>query len=284
MRNPLNRRAAVLLATGAALAAALSAGVQDAYLLRYDLKPNTSEKFKIEIQSKQKIGFPGAPPEIEIKGQMDFEMATRDLDEKGLADVELKATNVKMEGPEMPMTGEMPKEIIFKGKLDSRNRMTGLQAAGLPAEAELTMRMSGASSSITFVELPEGPVKIGDTWEIEMPKNPMFGDQVPKLTAKLLALKEFDSEPAYEIGLTGKVTYDINLGEALKAAGGENPMGDLEIRMKGTTGFEGLAYLARAGGKTLELSMTMDAKQTMSVMGMEGPVDGVTTTKMKRAK
>jgi hypothetical protein len=280
----------------AAFAVAYAGSFQQGYLLRLNHKPNTSDKYKIELVSNQQMNAPGAPPNIDVKGSMDFEVNTGDVKE-GLADVEMKTTNLKIDAGElsgMMRADQMPKEIVTKAKLDDRYRLTQATTSGLTPQAQMMMGMSGSNSSAMFFELPEKPVKLGDTWEVSMPKNPMFGEKEHKLIATLVSLKEYDGAPVYEFSVRGKFDFDVNMADIVKAmaaapgAAGADPnapdLSGMDMRMKGIISISGSALVSRADAKMHFSTMKMESKQTMSVMGMDIDIAGTTTVNMKLAK
>jgi hypothetical protein len=267
---------------------------QDEHLLRLELKPNTVSKYKLSIVSNQKIDAPGAPSNIDVSGTMDLDISTLSLDEKGLADIEMKTTNIKFDAGDMAGTvdpDQIPKEMVVKGKLDDRYRLSQAQAIGAKtSDAQMLMSMAGSSSTTMFVELPEKTIKVGDSWTFNMPKNPMTGDKEHALTATLVSLKNHHDVPVYEIAFKGNAIYDVNLSEAMKKAsqgGGGGGMVDMianmDAKLKGNIEIEGSSLIARQGGKTQFQTMKMTAKNIVNVMGMDIPIDGVTTFEMKLA-
>jgi hypothetical protein len=282
----------ILLVLAVAACTAFAGTLQEAYTLRLDLKPATTDKYKIELDSTQHVNFPGAPPEIAVKGSMDFEMKTNAVDKDGLAEIEMKTSNVKLDAGQaagMINTDQLPKEITVKAKLDSRNHITESKTEGLTPQAQMMMSMSGTSTSTMFVELPDKPVKVGDTWEIHLPKNPMMGDKEYPLIATLIGLEDYEGTPAYKVGITGKIEFDVDLGAVMKkmaeaGAGATGAPEGMDMKMKGSVDIGGTAFLARAGAKTLGYTMKMGSKQVLTMMGMDVNIDGVSNVNMKLAK
>lgn len=275
-----------------AAAALLAAGrYQDEHLLRFELKPDSSEKFKVEMTMDMDMDAPGAPPSMNMKSTMDFELLTGKIGEDGKADIEMKTTNMQVEGDMLGGNApEVPKEMVVKAKLDDRYRITDVKAHGPPDQAQMIMGMSNANQTSMFIEFPEKPVKIGESWTFAMAKNPMLGEKEHLLTATLKGLATVQGTPAYEIDLSGKIDLNVDMAEAMKKAGagagdgggvGEM-MAGMEIIVKGSIDVAGTVFIAQKGGRLLSSQTQMASKQSMEMMGMNLNIAGKTNMKMSR--
>lgn len=287
-----------ILIPGLILTAALlmAAGrMQEEHLLRFELNPNSVDKYKVQMSMNMTLDAPGAPPNLAVNSSMDFELKTGAIDEKGLADVEMKTTNMVVETSDVPAgtpPPDLPKEMIVTGKIDNRYRLTEAKQKGLTGEAALMMNMSNANQTSMFIELPEKPVKVGDSWKFSMAKNPMLGEKDHQLTATLKGLAIHEGIPAFEIEISGKIELDVNMAEAMKkaaetsggAGGAEALLGGMDIVVKGSIGVGGKVFLAQKGGRLLYSETAMDSKQSMEMMGMTMNIDGKTNMKMSLAK
>lgn len=95
----------------------------------------------------------------------------------------------------IPAPNEAPREIVVKGRMDSRYRVFEPKVEGLnPAMAMMSQNLSGMNLGI---ELPEGPVKVGDTWDVTIPKNPFLGEKVQTLKASFAGQKSVDGRSVY---------------------------------------------------------------------------------------
>ncbi len=266
---------------------------QDEQLIRLKIEDGRVDRYRVEIDSAMKMNAAGlGEQDFGLKASMDTSYAYGAPGAEGKADVEVKTTNMKMEASgaaEMMMGNqELPKEFAVKGKMDSRYRLTEAKTTGLNAQTQMMMGMGGASSMSMLFELPEKPVKIGDTWPVFMPKNPILGDKAHELVAKLVALKDADGAAVYEVQISGKVDLDVNMSEAFKKVSdpnAENPLAMLgEMTMKGTLDVSGTALVNRKDGHLMRNETKVAAKQTLSVGGINADVNGVTTVKMVLAK
>lgn len=281
-----------------AIAASFAAQGQDEYLIRRTQTANSVERYKVSMATKMNMGAEGQNQNMDFTGTMDFDIATGQVDEKGVADVELKTSNLKFEsegaGPEMMGGEDIPKEMVMKGKLDDRYRLTEAKAVGPASQAQMMMSMSGSGSSAFFFELPEKPVKVGESWKVVLPSNPFLGEKEHSLTAKLIAIKDVEGESAYEIHVEGEIELDVDLSEAMKkafeASGESGGLGDMlaamAMKMKGKIGYDATQMLARKDGRLLNIVVKMDnkAQMEMTELGMKIDVDGTTTLTMSPRK
>lgn len=281
-----------------AIACSFAAQGQDEYLIRRTQAANTVEKFKVAMTSKMNMGAEGQSETMEVNGTMDFDLSTAAIDDKGVAEVELKTSNMKFEseGPGAEMMGgdAIPKEIVMKGKLDDRYRLTDVKSVGPASQTQMMMSMGGSGSSAFFFELPEKAVKVGDTWKVVLPANPFMGEKEHALTAKLVGLKDVDGESAFEIHIEGTIELDVDLAEAMKKAGeagGEaGGFGDMfasmGMKMKGKMDYDTTQILARKDGRLLDVTAKMASKMQMELSGagLTIDMDGTTTLKMSPRK
>lgn len=283
---------------------AASAGLlQDEYTLRLNFEPGQVDRYQAEMVSTMKMSSPGAgDQDFSVKGTMDYAYHFGKVGDDGKAELEMKVTNIQVEASgaaEAMMSGqEMPKEYSIVGKIDDRYRLTDAKTVGLPAQTQMIMSLGGSGTSSVLFELPEKPVKVGDTWPVRMPANPMVGDKPQELTAKFVGIKEVEGTPFYEIQVAGNVPLDIDMAEVMKkmseaaggAAGGGGGMADLlagmSIRIKGALDVTNTAHFEVKTGRLSTMDTKVDAKQTMSMaeLGVSIDIAGTTRVKMKLAK
>lgn len=285
---------AVIL-TSAVLATAVK---QDEYVLRYDLKANSNEKYKIVMAMQMKVEAPDETRDVTMDATNDFELVTGEIDQEGRASAEMITTNMKVEvkgAPEGEGPPEPPKEIRFKGKLDNRYRTFDMKPVEGITPDQMMMNPTDLTESAIFVELPEGPIKVGDSWKFNLPKNPMLGDKDHALTATLKGLTTYEGVPVYELDVVGDVDFDFDMAEAMKKSGaaggaggggeiGEEMMAAFQIKMTGKIAVSGKAYLAQTGCRLLHSDMNMVSNQSMEMMGIKILISGTTSLKMTYVK
>jgi hypothetical protein len=284
------------LASGTALLAAsavLSAGFvyQDAVLLRLKLAPNTTDSYTIETVVKQTINMPNGMGEqdLTVSTKALYTLKTLELDgEKANVEATTKVEDIKMEGG---MAGSMPgmdantPPVVLKGKIDSRGRIV-LETSKI---SPMAMALSGGSNTSTpFVELPEKAVKIGDTWDVIVPKGPMTQDEDQKMVAKLIGEKEFDGRKVWVVSMVGTVknVMDSSKLPTEMKADSAGPMGDMKMIIRGTSEITSEGLVDKETGRTLQMTSTGKTKQAieLSDMGLNIETAGTISTKMTLKK
>jgi hypothetical protein len=283
------------LVIGLALAsiALAVAATQDGVLIRRELKENSLDMYLVTMTGQQNVNVPGMGEQpMGIKSSMHYTLKTGKVDpEKGEADCEMIVTDMKFEldGPmaEMAQMGDMPKEIVVPGKLNNRNRVVVDSSKLLNP----TLMMLGANTTSGFgftIEFPEKPVKIGDAWEVTLPKTPFFGKAEPKLAAKLLGEKTYDKTQVWEISMEGEIPLDVDLQEVMKSlpAGSTGNFPDMKIMMRGTVKMTSTFLVEKSSGRVYRMESTAGGKQTLELvdMGMNVETSGSMTTVMALQK
>lgn len=279
-----------LLILTVAVSCAAMASAQDGSLLRKLLVENSTETYKVTIGGSQNIEVPGqGPMDIAYKGGYDWIFKYKTIDKtKDVADVDVTVKDLKfeMDGGMMGQGPEMPKEIVSTGKMDGRYRLSELKSQSPNMQMMMTM---GAGSAVSpFIELPEKPVKVGDSWEAKLPKNPFLGDVEVKLKATFKGDGKLEDKTGNLIELEGDVPLNVDLSKVLAemAKSGNDPSGgamaDMKMTMKGAMKVKVSVVLDKASGKALVSIVTVDSNSTMELvdMGMSIPTKGKSTVKL----
>ena len=245
----------------AALAfAALAVAAQDSVVLKRTFKADSTEVYVVETANKSVANIQGQEMESEAKTTMIQTVKVKEVDAaKGTAKISLTTKIDKMEGtgfmeqaaqgmkdaPAIEQTGTWsPNNSVVFDKTKGGNPMMAMVLG------------SASRTSGVFFALPEKPVKVGDTWDIVIPKSPETGPADQKLTATLTGIK--DGHAMFSV--TGKVTYATTISG--EAAGGQVP-GDMKI--KGATDLKADVTVDAATGQTLEAKLTTKEKGTVGI-------------------
>lgn len=286
---------AILAISTAAFAA------QDAFSIRRELKVGTSDVYKSESEVKQVIDVPSmGEQDILVTRIATVNVKTVAVNaEKGTAEVEAltKVEKNSTEGSLAAMMGgseaKLPDPKTEKGTLDSRNRFMiakdpnakpaprgggGMSTMGMPGLTEIS-----AQTLLTFVELPEKPIKIGESVEVSLPASSGaagMGMKDVKMIIKLVGEKEVEGQKQLVLSYSGNMKIDLDPSKDPKATPGQG------MKMWGTAVLSGEGIVDKATGKTISnlMSVKNDLKVFVEQIGMELPVKGTITMKLTLVK
>lgn len=284
---------ALLALTTAAIAA------QDSITIRRELKAGTTDVYKAENEVKQIIDVPSmGEQDILVTQIATINVKTLAVNsEKGTADVEAltKVEKSTTEGSLAAMMGapdtKLPEPKTEKGTLDSRNRLVflrdpkakpaqgpGAMMAGMPGMSEIS-----AQALLTFVELPEKPIKVGESVEVALPNASGaagMGMKDVKMTIKLIGEKEVEGQKLLVLTYSGNMKIDIDPSKNPQASQGQG------MKMSGTAVLSGEGIVDKATGKTISnlMSIKNDVKVFIEQAGMDIPVRGTITMKLNLVK
>ncbi|MFZ4507335.1 MAG: hypothetical protein ACOYON_06530 [Fimbriimonas sp.] len=274
---------------------ALALAAQDTVTLRRQLTDGTTEKYKIESTVKQSVEVPGMGEQnIDITTVMTYALKIGKTDAAtGLASVETVSKLEKMSMEGMPGGGGSPdlpeeakKEMVVPGKLDVRNRLK-IENANIPT-GPAAMLSGGSSATQTvgiFFEFPEGPIKIGDSWDVVIPKGPLMYKEDQKLKATLVGEKDADGVKAWVIKMEGTLKMEPDMeammkANAAQAGGGQMP----NMKMTGTMEMSTEGLVDKATGVTIRMLTKYKMSNEMELVdqGMKLDLKGSGTTKVTR--
>lgn len=274
-----------LLALGFLAAASLVVIAQDSFLLRRTLVEGQTDTYELAMTNQQTVdasAFGGPPQEVNFDMGMKITYTTGKVDkEKNTAAVTIKVHDIetKMDGPMAQMSGMagMPKEYSVTGTMNDRNQITDIKMEGLPAavQAMSSQQISQMTNSISF---PEGPVRVGSTWKLEMPKGLPDTGMTPNLTAKVLGEKEWEGLKAVEVEIEGPIDMKMD-----PSAGNPDATGGMRMMITGTVESKTTMLIEKATGRMLfsESTGTSNMKIELTDMGATLPMTGKTTVVMR---
>lgn len=250
-----------------ALALTALAVAQDAVTIKRELKSGDTAVYKVVTDTKTLMDIPSmGEQEMIMKSSMSYALTTGEVAD-GKADIGLTLSNIeaKVEGSmaDMMPAPEMPKEMKFKGKLDSRNRLSDVKFEG-KLDMMAMMLMSTTSTMNMFVEFPAGPIKIGDTWDVVILKNPLLGNEETLFKATLAGEKD----GKWVLKMSGELKLKSDLSEIMKGQDVTGTGLDMQMVMTGTMKMETEALVDKTSGKTLESTTLMDSATTMDIVNM----------------
>lgn len=270
-----------------ALSAIAFAFVQDEFLLRRTLTEGDKDTYKVTTKVVQTMTPTDPKAGAMVGGETRFEMSmgldmastiTKLAEDKKSAAFDLNFSNIvydfgSMAG--MVPQDSLPKAMKANGKIDVRGRVLEMKMPEMLG----VLGGGGNMAGPMMVELPEKAVKIGDTWEMDIPTADMLGAKGAKMTAKLVAIEDYETIPAVVIELTASMPIDADLGEAAQASGAP-PM---KMLAKGKFEMKGKAYVQKSNGRTLKMDLNFDttSRVNMPDVGIEFDTTGHGTSSVK---
>ncbi len=268
------RHSKILLLAGGALAT-IAFAAQDSITLQRTLIENSTETYKIDSKVNETVVSPLGELPLNIASSMTYTLKTGKIDAaKGTAEVEVTTTVDKMDsdGPMgQLMNQQQVKPIVQKGTMDKRGHM--VLALASPGSV-LQLAASGVenSQSTLFIEFPGHPVKVGDTWDLVIPKSAFTGSEDQKLTAKLVGDKKVEGRDVWVVGVSGMFKVDFDSSKLPPTADeANNPFASTRLVSKGTVELTGEGYVDKATGKTSSMTSKGDMKGSVDM-----PDKGVT--------
>lgn len=266
----------------------IASASQEGVLLRRALKEGAKDVYLMTMKSKNAIsGGPMGDMDFSVDGTMKMTYLFGKVDaEKKLADITLTVSdiNMKLGGGSAPMAegmmGQMPKEIKVEGKMDEFGNIKESKMSG--QSMQMQMMTSGGFSG-TGIIFPEKAVKVGDSWDMKLPKNPMFGNKEQTIPAKIVGEKDIDGVACYELSYDGSIPVDMDLSKIAEESGAP---GGMEMTMKGTAKIKGTAQVDKVTGRLVMSDTTMNSKMKLdiSAAGMTLDMNGDVQTVIKLQK
>ena len=253
--------------------------------LRRTLAPGSVDTYKIEDRVEQTVSSAMGQMPMTITSKRTYVLKTTQIDEKaGTARFEATTTvdTITADGAAAAMAAQKPGPLVQKGKLDVRGRMTLDPVAPTDALADLMSGTQGALAAGMFVEFPEKAVRIGDAWDVVVPKSPYLYDADQKLTETLIGEREVAGTPVWVVSLKGTLKTAID-GAKLPTTKSSGP---LPVLVQGEDVLTGEGLVEKATGRTLSMSVKGVSKRKIEltdsglVLDVEGKVDS--TAKLEK--
>jgi hypothetical protein len=259
------------------LFATVALAAQDGTLLRRALKVGEEDSYTLTSKTVTTVELPGGmgEQEIQFNQKSSYKVKAVKLTEKG-ADVETTSQVEEFDAEGMPGMADMEqlkRPVTLKGTLDAQNRLRVVtEAAANPMSMMMGSQTSGAGTA--FVELPDGPVKVGDTWQVEMPKSPLMEAQ--KVTSRLAGEKVHNGRPVWIVIIEGKL--DLKMGPMELPGDGGNPMAGQRISIQGEMLLNSEGLVDKETGKTVRMESKSAMKMSTSLVDMGLDINSSSST------
>lgn len=272
------------VAAGLMLVTVAMAGRQEGTTLRRTLKENATDTYSIESKSSQTIALPNGMGDQDMTFNVasTFKVTTGKVDATtGAADVttEVKVDKMDADGPMAQQIPQVKDPIVTKGTLTALNHFTPTDAAAAAQKSFESMgAVSASSTSGVFVDFPDKPVKIGDTWDVTIPKSPFTGTEDQKLTAKLVGEKKQGDVDVWMISITGTMKVDIDTSKLPKSTNPDSPMANQPMHIRGTEDMDIQSLVEKSTGRTVHSDAKVKSKNSLEVMGMNIDMSGTSSS------
>jgi hypothetical protein len=277
-----------VLTLGFAALAAIAMAAQDAVPIQRTLVENTTETYKSTSKVTETLQSPLGDFPLNISTATTYALKTNKVDAaKGIADVDFTSTIDSIDGGDSPLTEGLtkkkPEPMVQHGTLDKLGHLDLKAPESGDKDMMIFAGISGSLQASLFVELPDHPVKVGDTWDIVVPKGDYTGDTDQKIQAKLTGDKKVDGKDAWTIDLSGPVNISFDSAKVVSAdSGGTGLFSKHRITATGTNDLKGNALVEKSTGKTLSMDATSDLKATIHLDGdTTGQTTGTLSTTLK---
>jgi hypothetical protein len=270
-----------LILAGMAVAT-LAVAAQDGSLLRRTFVPGATDVYRIESSMRQSFTLPGmGEQDLTVDNVQLYSVKVNKVD-GDTAEIETVTKTEKLEFgggmASMIPTPPTPGPVTLPGRLDNRNRATFTKIPSSPEMAMFSAALSGTYS--IMVELPEKAVRVGDTWQIVVPKGPFTGREDQFLTARLTGERVVDGVSAWVVQITGRLNSTIDMNELAKDNPDANPMG-MSMVIKSVMDVKGEGLVEKATARTLQMDTSIGTKQNVNITDMGMSIDSSGTTTMR---
>jgi hypothetical protein len=273
-----------LLLLGAVGLATVAFAAQDAQTLTRTIVEDSTDTYKIESKVQQSVNSPNGDMQMNATTGFTYVIKTGKLDAaKGSADIEVTKTVDKLDSDSpFPLPDvKTIKPVVQKGTVDKLGHFV-LEAP--KTNDMMAMMISGGASSIDstmFVQLPDHPVKVGDSWDIVVPKGVFTGPEDQKLTAKLTGDKQFNGHDVWVVDVSGKLNLVFDSSKIQTESEAGNPLAGQQIVVKSTVDTTAEGFVDKATGKTVSMESTAKLKATIDMAALGTSMDSTGTVTSK---
>lgn len=265
-----------LFSTLAVVAAiAVGTGFIDAVKLRRTFTAGQKETFVSTMTMKLNADTPMGAQESEIvteskttieylsitDGKASYKSTTKlsKLDATGMA------------GQMMPSVDTLP-ALITTGKVDDRNRTTDVKMEGGANNTMMQMMTGGFDPGrlVMFLQLPEEALADGATFDVIVPKGPSLFPEDQKLKATFVGTQKVGDKSMWVVKMSGslKTQPDMKAMAGAGGNGGGGRMGDVEMKMTGTTDVDSTLWFDPATGGLFKTEGKMKGKSNVEIVNM----------------
>ena len=252
-----------------ALLLMLSARPQGETSLRRTLKEGSVDTYTVIDKVQQTVTVQGAQIPQAISTTKTYVLRTKAVDAAaGSAAVEATTTFEKIEGDGgmVKALGDKPAPTTQTGKIDVRGRLTLDKGPGGESLQSLLGGTQATAAAGTLLELPEKPVKIGDKWDIVIPKGPLVFDKDQRIVATLVGEREVEGVAVWVVSIRGVVRTAVDSSKVPGVKPLDTPMGATSVKIQGEVDLTGEGLIEKATGRTVSMESKGPSKSTIELV------------------
>jgi len=248
----INRSLIVAAMALASVAMASQGGV----VLRRTLVENSTDTYKAEIKLKQNVTLPTGDQDMALTEKESYVVKTGKVD-PATKTAELTVTRTVDSvdgdpGPALEMAkSNIPKPFSTSGKLNEMGHVV-FDLSKLTATQAMAVGQSGSGNQF-IQEFPEKAVKIGDTWDVPIPKSLITSPVDQKLTATLTGEKKVGDKDCWVITTAGTLNIDIDTEKLPEDPDATGPMGNPKMHITGPATITMEILVDKSNGKTIKV-------------------------------
>jgi hypothetical protein len=167
-----------------------------------------------------------------------------------------------------------PKAFSETGVIDSHGRFVTKQYDDPKIQSAMSaFAGSDPQQAIIFIELPDKPVRVGDSWTMPMSGGKIMGLENAKMKLTFVGTGEVHGHPVWKVRVSGHYPIAMDMGKILSkmgSMGGQGANADamkkLSMTITGTMELSGSGAVDQRSGKTVALNngVTMHVNVSMN--------------------
>jgi hypothetical protein len=285
---------AIITAHSLKLAIALFAIQSGPQTIQRPLRAGDSDRYNMKMVMDQKMNM-GASGSQTITSKMEAEYLLKITklnasSRTAQAEMTVTTTKAEMDGMMGHQTVPATKPIHESGLLDSRNRFQPSHADNSVVSSFMGMGGGGASQSAgLMIELPDHPVKTGDSWSMDIAGMSQMGMGDHRLTVTLLGPGQMNGHAVWKVKVTGHLPVSVDMNKMLGAASSSSGqgaaslsalLGSMSMTMAGSMDYAGTGVVDQKTGKTAKLDYSVASDLTMHMSPKQGGAAAPMTIKV----
>jgi hypothetical protein len=220
-------------------------------------------RFKYEFHDQEKTELPGGigAQEVTSTGSADVEQTIESLEADGRGNIKTELKNIKLDVKSVvgnPLDTP-PNSVMIRSKLDARNQFQDFTS---DAGAKKMFKAGEARTMPIFsYSFPDHPVRIGDSWDSQVPK--MGSKELTSLKTTLTGDKMERGVSVWVLHLEGDLPYD-----GVKTKFDSGPLQGEEVTVSGKVHSDSTIEVEKTTGVLVTLGSHTSSETTVTLESM----------------